>query len=277
MKFTKMHGCQNDFVFVNCFNENIAANLNELARNICDRRLGVGADGLILVRPSTKADAFMQIFNADGSEDTMCGNGIRCTAKYVHDHGIIPTGKTHTSIDTADGVKEIDLELNNGKVKIATVDMGLPKLTSELPEAINVHGWHLNFVGIDDGTDHAVYFVEDNPEIQDINSWPDSEFAKYGVDFENHSRFPNRTSSNFIKILSRDEINMRVFERGCGETMACGTGATASAFAGVLLGKLDNEVLVHLRGGDLRIRVDSEKRCFLIGPAIEVFSGEYEL
>ena len=277
MKFTKMHGCQNDFVFVNCFDENISTstNLNELARNICDRRLGVGADGLILVKPVPNADAFMQIFNADGSEDTMCGNGIRCIAKYVYDHGIVTPDRTHISIDTADGVKEIELEIHDGKVEIVTVDMGIPKLTSELPEAINIHDWKLSFVGVDDGTDHAVYFVDDQPTIRTINYWPDSEFARHGENFENHSRFPNRTSSDFIKIISRNEINMRVFERGCGETMACGTGATASAFAGVLLGKLDNNVLVHLRGGDLRIKVDTDKRCFLIGPAVEVFSGEY--
>ena len=276
MNFTKMHGCQNDFVFINCMNEDLSQfDLNDLARRLCDRRLGVGADGLILVRPSDKADAFMQIFNADGSEDTMCGNGIRCTAKYVYDHNIIPAERSHTSIDTADGVKEIDLTINNGKVEIARVNMGIPRITSKLPEAINVNGLDLKFYGIDDGTDHAVYFIEDNPAINGINSWADSDFAKLGVYFETHERFPNRTSSDFIEIISRGEINMRVFERGCGETMACGTGATASVFAGVLSGKLDNNVLVHLRGGDLRIEVDGGKCCYLIGPAVEVFAGEF--
>ena len=275
MKFTKMHGCLNDFVFINCFEEKIS-NPNELAKKISDRRSGVGADGLIIVKPSKNADAFMQIYNSDGSEDTMCGNGIRCIAKYVYDHGIIPANRTKTKIETPVGIKEISLEIENGKVKIASVDMGIPNITSKVPEEIHVHEFNLNFIGIDTGTDHAIYFVEDNPEIQDIHSWPDSKFAAEGVYFENHERFPLRTSSDFIEILSRNEINMRVFERGCGETMACGTGSTASVFAGVISGKLDNEVTVHLRGGDLKIKVNDDKTCFLIGPAVEVFSGDFE-
>ncbi|MBQ6737932.1 MAG: diaminopimelate epimerase [Synergistaceae bacterium] len=272
MKFTKMHGCLNDFVFVNCFEEKIS-NPNDLAKKISDRRSGVGADGLILVKPSENADAFMQIYNSDGSEDTMCGNGIRCMAKYVYDHGIARKNKIF--IDTPVGIKEIDVQTEDGKVKIASVDMGIPNLTSDVPEAIHVHDFNLKFVGVDTGTDHAVYFVEDNPDIKNIISWPDSEFAKEGTFFENHKRFPLRTTSDFIEIISRNEINMRVFERGCGETMACGTGATASVFAGVILGKLDNEVTVHLRGGDLKIKVDDNKKCFLIGSAVEVFSGEF--
>ena len=276
MKFTKMHGCQNDFVVINCLSENLAGlNLNDLAARICDRRNGVGADGLILIKRSDKADAFMQIFNADGSEDTMCGNGIRCTAKYIHEHGVISPEKTALSIETLAGVKNIDLELRDSRVNKICVDMGVPELTSELPEAIRIHDMQLNFIGVDTGTAHSVYFIEDNPELHDINSWPDSDFAREGVYFERHSRFPEYTTSDFVEILSPDEINMRVYERGCGETMACGTGSTASVFAGFILGKLNNNVLVHLRGGDLSVRVNDEKRCFMTGPAVETFSGEF--
>ena len=273
MHFTKMHGCQNDFVVINCFNESIS-NPNELARKISDRRQGVGADGLILILPSDNADAFMQIYNSDGSQDTMCGNGIRCVAKYVYEHGIISHDRLKFSIETLAGVKAINLEVNNNKVSLISVDMGVPAITSELSENIIINNMSLNFYGIDTGTPHAIYFVEDNPEISDINSWADSDFAKTGVYFENNSRFPDKTTSDFVKIISRDEINMRVFERGCGETMACGTGATASVFAGVLAEKLNRDVLVHLRGGDLRIKLDDNNKCFLIGPAVEVFSGE---
>ena len=272
MKFSKMHGCQNDFVVVNCFNEKIS-DANNLAFEICNRRSGVGADGLILVERSNNADAFMRIYNADGSEDTMCGNGIRCTAKFMYEHGII--NKTETSIETLSGVKNISLEISDDKAKIISVNMGVPNITSELPEAIKVNGRNLKFYGIDTGTAHAVYFVEDNPEIFGINEWLASDFAKEGFYFENHERFPERTTSDFIEIISRDEINMRVFERGCGETMACGTGSTASAFAGVISGKLNREVLVHLQGGDLRIKVAHDNTCFLIGEAVEVFSGDY--
>ena len=278
MKFTKMHGCQNDFVVIDCFNDNASLHdLNALAARICDRRNGVGADGLILVKHSDKAQAFMQIFNADGSEDTMCGNGIRCTAKFVHDHGIIAPDVKHFAIETLGGIKSIDLALRDNQVESVCVDMGIPGLTSELPEAIEVHSMRLKFTGVDTGTAHAVYFLEDNPELRGFMKLPDSDFAAQGVYFERHERFlPDFTTSDFIEILSRGEINMRVYERGCGETMACGTGSTASVWAGFMLGKLDNDVLVHLRGGDLKIKIDTQdKRCFMTGPAVEVFSGEY--
>ena len=279
MNFTKMHGCKNDFVMINCFNDNaniLTHNLNELAASICDRRDGVGADGLIIIKRSDKADAFMQIFNSDGTEDTMCGNGIRCTAKYIYDNGIIDSGRIHTSIETLSGVKNIELLIQDSRVNKVCVDMGIPELTSELPEAINVHNMALKFIGVDTGTAHSVYFVEDNQEIHDINTWPDSDFAREGVYFERHSRFPDYTTSDFIEILSPSEINMRVYERGCGETLACGTGAAASVFAGFILGKLSNSVIVHLKGGDLHIRInENDKRCFMTGPAVEIFSGEF--
>ena len=273
MRFTKMHGCGNDYVYVNCFEEKIS-NPEELAKKISDRHFGIGSDGLILILPpenKNHADAFMQLYNADGSKGSMCGNGIRCVAKYIYDHGII-NGNT-ARIDTPSGVKEIALEIENHKVINASVDMGIAQSASEVPEKILINNMNLKFIGVDVGNDHAVYFLEDNPELQNINSWPDSEFNAIGPAFENHSRFPRRVNSEFIEIISRTEINMRVYERGSGETLACGTGATASAFAGLLAGKLDRNVLVHLRGGDLKIKIDKDNRCFMTGPAVEVFEG----
>ena len=273
MKFTKMQGCGNDYIYVNCFEEKIL-NPEELSRKISDRHFGIGSDGMILILPSEKADAFMQLYNADGSKGTMCGNGIRCVAKYVYDHGIIPADREKTFIETPAGIKEINLEIRNKKVKSATVDMGIAKPAGEIPENITIDGMALKFIGVDVGNDHAVYFLDENPEIKNIISWADSEFAAKGVYFENHKRFPNRVNSEFIEIISRDEIKMRVYERGSGETMACGTGATASVFAGVISGKLNREVLVHLRGGDLKIKVQPDNKCLMTGPAVEVFSGE---
>ena len=278
MKFTKMHGCGNDYIYVNCFREKVDSP-EALAIKISDRHFGIGSDGLILILPpkDDSSDAFMQLYNADGSKGSMCGNGIRCVAKYVYDHGLIPSDRTETFIDTPVGIKKISLDIRDGRVINASVDMGVAKLTSELPEEISVSGMKLNFVGVDVGTAHAVYFVEDNPELKNIFSWPDSEFASEGRKFETHSRFPDRVNTEFIEVISRDEIKMRVYERGSGETMACGTGATASAFAGFVSGKLSRDVLVHLRGGDLKIKIEDGDRCIMTGPAVEVFSGEIVL
>ena len=272
MQFTKMQGCGNDYVYVDCFSETID-NPSELARIIADRHFGVGGDGLILIEPTEKADAFMRMFNADGSEGDMCGNGIRCVAKYVYDHGLIPPSRRATSIDTRSGVKEITLCVDSGKVTQATVDMGEPKLTSALPEKITIRGMGLSFIGVDVGNPHAVYFLEDNPAlcVAHVEELP---LETMGRDFETHPRFPDRVNSEFIEVLSPKEIRFRVWERGSGETLACGTGATATAFAGIKAGKLSTEVLVHLIGGDLRIRCDEESgHCFMTGPASEVFSG----
>ena len=276
MKFTKMHGCGNDYVYVNCFNEKVKDPEN-LSIRISDRHKGIGADGLILILPTPNADAFMQLYNADGSSDTMCGNGIRCVAKYVYDHGLVPPEKKILKIDTPVGMRELYLTVgNDGKVSSVRVNMGKGKATTPIPDDINVHGMNLKFIGINVGNDHAVYFVEDNPVIADILKWPDSKFAAEGDYFEKHERFPKRINSEFIEIISRREINMRVYERGSGETMACGTGTTASVFAGVVSGKLDRDVTVHLRGGDLMIHVDDDDTCWMTGPAVEVFNGEYE-
>lgn len=274
MKFTKMHGCGNDYVYVNCFEEKVN-DPEKLAPIISDRHKGIGADGLILILPTPKADAFMQLYNADGSSDTMCGNGIRCVAKYVYDHGIIPASRRTLTIDTPVGMRELELTVESGKVQSVRVNMGKGTATTPIPDNITVHGMALKFVGINVGNDHAVYFTDENPALNGIHSWPDSKFAAEGVYFETHERFPNRVNSEFIEVISRREINMRVYERGSGETMACGTGSTASAFAGYVSGRLDNEVLVHLRGGDLVINIDGDNTCYMTGPAVEVFTGEY--
>ncbi|MBQ7577734.1 MAG: diaminopimelate epimerase [Synergistaceae bacterium] len=274
MKFTKMHGCGNDYIYVDCFHEKIN-NPEQLAIKISDRHFGVGSDGLILIQPSKNADAFMQLYNADGSAGTMCGNGIRCTAKFIYDHGIISPDKRKTFIDTPAGVKEIALTVENGRVSSASVDMGKAQITSDLPENIIVHDMNLKFIGAYTGTEHAVYFIEDNPQLIDIFKWPDSKFAIEGDYFETHKRFPRRVNSEFIEIISRSEINMRVYERGSGETLACGTGATAAAFAGFKAGKLDSDVLIHLRGGDLQIKIFPDDKYLMTGPAVEVFTGEY--
>ncbi len=276
MKFTKMQGCGNDYVYVNCFSESVK-DPSALAVKIADRHFGVGGDGLILIEPSDKADAYMHMFNLDGSEGNMCGNGIRCVAKYIYDHGIIPCDRDEAVIDTKSGLKKIKLYTDNGKMTHATVDMGIAKLTSELPEDITVHGMHLRFIGIDVGNPHAIYFLSDNPELN-VSEVSDLDFLLYGHDFETHERFPEKVNSEFIKIISETEIDFRVWERGSGETLACGTGATASVAAGCMAGKLkaDTEVTVHLIGGDLKIKYESATgRCFMTGPAAEVFSGDF--
>ncbi|MBO5598760.1 MAG: diaminopimelate epimerase [Oribacterium sp.] len=276
MKFTKMQGCGNDYVYVNCFSEKVT-DPSSLAVKIADRHFGVGGDGLILIEPSDKADAYMHMFNLDGSEGNMCGNGIRCVAKYIYDHGIIPSDRDEAVIDTKSGLKKIKLYTDNGKMTHATVDMGIAKLTSELPEDITVHGMHLRFIGIDVGNPHAIYFLSDNPELN-VSKVSDLDFLLYGHDFETHERFPEKVNSEFIRIISPTEIDFRVWERGSGETLACGTGATAAVAAGCMAKKLqpDTEVTVHLIGGDLKIKYESATgQCFMTGPAVEVFSGDF--
>ena len=276
MKFTKMQGCGNDYVYVNCFSEKVT-DPSSLAVKIADRHFGVGGDGLILIEPSDKADAYMHMFNLDGSEGNMCGNGIRCVAKYIYDHGIIPSDRDEAVIDTKSGLKKIKLYTDNGKMTHAIVDMGIAKLTSELPEDITVHGMHLRFIGIDVGNPHAIYFLSDNPELN-VSKVSDLDFLLYGHDFETHERFPEKVNSEFIRIISPTEIDFRVWERGSGETLACGTGATAAVAAGCMAKKLqpDTEVTVHLIGGDLKIKYESATgQCFMTGPAVEVFSGDF--
>ncbi len=266
MKFTKMHGIGNDYVYVNCFKERVD-DPQAVARFVSDRHFGIGSDGLILICPSAAADCRMRMFNADGSEGEMCGNAIRCVGKYVHDHGIVDG--LQISVETLGGIKYLDMQAEGGRVVSATVDMGVPKLTSELPERIVIDGEELEFTGISVGNPHAVYFVEDVDSL---------DLEKIGPSYENHERFPDRVNSEFIRVIDRTHLQMRVWERGSGETWACGTGATASAVAAMMLGLADDAVEVRLRGGCLTIRWDRESgHAFMTGPAVEVFHGEIEL
>lgn len=276
MKFTKMHGCGNDYVYVNLFEEKI----NDVAAfsiKVSDRHFGIGSDGVITIGPSDVADFRMRIYNADGSEAEMCGNGIRCVAKYVYDHHL--TDKTQVSVETGAGVKYLQLTVEDGRVSQVRVDMGEPILEPvDIPviaegnrvvnEPIEVCGqtWHMTCVSM--GNPHAVVFVENVKNF---------DLEKYGPHFENHERFPKRTNTEFVEVISRNEANMRVWERGSAETWACGTGTCATAMACILNGKTDNKVLVHLRGGDLTIEYDEKtNHIFMTGPATEVFSGEIE-
>ena len=277
MKFTKMHGCGNDYVYVNCFEEKIE-NPSETARLVSDRHFGIGSDGLILICPSDKADFRMAMYNLDGSEGNMCGNGVRCIAKYVYDHHL--TDKTQISLETLGGIKYLDLNIKDGKVETVTVDMGAPILTpSEIPvnipkeqavdEPVEIDGkeWRITCVSM--GNPHAVVFVDDTASLK---------LEQIGPLFEKHPLFPEQVNTEFVHVIDRHTVDMRVWERGSGETLACGTGACATAMACILTGQTDNEVLVHLVGGDLLIQYDAEKNTvFMTGPATEVFSGEIEL
>ncbi len=276
MKFTKMQGCGNDYIYVNCFSETVPEP-SALAARISDRHYGVGGDGLILIEPSDRADAFMHMFNADGSEGRMCGNGIRCVAKYLYDHGLVPKERRSVRVDTRAGVREITFSVTNGTAAELTADMGRPHLCSRPPEPITIQDMPLRFVGVDTGNPHAVYFLEDNAALgaEHVEAL---ELARLGGAFEAHPRFPNRVNSEFVEIVSSNEIRFRVWERGSGETLACGTGTVAAVYAGICLQKLANEVLVHLRGGNLRVRFEPESgHCLLNGDAEEVFNGEYNL
>lgn len=266
MKFTKMQGAGNDYVYVNCFEEKVE-DPAETAVLVSDRHFGIGSDGLILICSSDRADCRMRMFNADGSEGEMCGNAIRCVGKYVYDHGICQ--KTELTVETLGGDKDLTLNIKDGKVFEVTVDMGEPKLTSELPEKIHVNGEEREFVGISMGNPHAVYFTEGIDGL---------DLEKIGPAYENHERFPNRVNSEFIELVSRDHIRMRVWERGSGETWACGTGASASAVASILMGYTDPTVKVSLRGGDLTIHWNREtNHVYMTGPAVEVFHGEMDM
>jgi diaminopimelate epimerase len=276
MRFTKMHGCGNDYIYVDCFHEKLPADVPALSRAISDRHFGVGGDGLILICPSEKADARMRMFNADGSEAEMCGNGLRCVAKYVHDHGIVRGTRLH--IETGRGVLAVDLEIEAGKARRVRVDMGEPILqASDIPTTLPgnppvnvplaIDGVTLNFTCVSMGNPHAVTFVD---EITDQH------VHGIGPKVEKHPAFPRRTNVEFIKANRPGDATMRVWERGSGETLACGTGACASAVAGVLTGKLARRVVMHLLGGDLELHwSEADKHVYMTGPAVEVFSGEW--
>ncbi len=277
MKFTKMHGCGNDYVYVNLFEEQIE-NPAKVSIAVSDRHFGIGSDGLITIGPSDIADFRMRIYNADGSEAEMCGNGIRCVAKYVYDHKL--TDKAEITVETGAGVKTLQLTVEDDKVTLVRVDMGEPILTPDEipvvadgdrvvdePIVVDDKEWRMTCVSM--GNPHAVVFVDDVAHF---------ELEKYGPLFENHVRFPKRTNTEFVQIISRNEAIMRVWERGSAETWACGTGTCATVMACILNGLTDNDVLVHLRGGDLRIVYDEKSNhVFMTGPATEVFEGEIQL
>lgn len=273
MKFTKMHGAGNDYVYVNCFEEALPADIASLAMAVSDRHKGIGSDGLILICPSEKADARMRMFNADGSESEMCGNGVRCVAKYVYDHGI--ARQQTLKIETGAGVLHLDLELAGGRVSQVRVNMGKPILNSaEIPTLLpgdppvdadlDLGDQSLKVTCVSMGNPHCITFVD---ELND--HWVHG----IGPKVEVHPMFPNRVNAEFIEVVSPTELKMRVWERGSGETQACGTGACASAVAGVLTGRSERDVLIHLPGGDLRLEWADSDEVFMTGPAVEVYQG----
>lgn len=280
MKFTKMHGCGNDYIYIDCFKETVA-NESELAVKLSDRHFGIGGDGIILIKKGMKADFEMVMYNADGSRGAMCGNGIRCVAKYAYDNGY--TDKTSFSIESMGAVKYIDVTVENGKVILAKVDMGAPILkAADVPvnsgnkkvisEKITVADREFNMTCVSMGNPHAVMFIDEHPKDFDLDF--------YGAKFEcNTDVFPNRVNAEFAKVIDRKNIEMRVFERGTGETLACGTGTCATVVAAILNGYVDNDVTVHLIGGDLQIQWSGkeEDSVFMTGPAATVFTGEIDL
>jgi diaminopimelate epimerase len=276
MRFTKMHGAGNDYVYVDAFQERLPADVSTLARQIADRHFGVGGDGLIVIGPSERADARMRMYNADGSESEMCGNGIRCVAKYVYDHGICrePTLR----IETQAGVLALELELVSDRVQRVRVDMGEPILEAEriptqllgnpvVNAPLSLDGTTLNVTCVSMGNPHCVIYVEE---------LTDDLVLGVGPEIERHEMFPQRVNVEFVQSLSRSCVRQRTWERGSGETLACGTGASAVCVAGVLTGRTERKLTVELRGGDLELEWRNDNnRVFMTGPAVEVFSGEW--
>ncbi len=273
MKFTKMEGIGNDYIYVNCFTENVA-DPEAAAIALSDRHFGIGSDGLILIKPSDVADFRMEIYNADGSQAEMCGNGIRCVGKYVFDYGL--TDKTSITVDTLAGIKYLDLTVDGGKVTMVTVDMGAPILkacdvpvTSHKEEVVNerirVEDTDFYMTCVSMGNPHSVCFVDD------VDNFP---LEKWGPLFESHEVFPRRVNAEFVQVLDRHTVKMRVWERGAAETLACGTGSCATAVACVLNNMTEREVTVKLLGGDLIIKYDTENnKVYMTGPANVVFDG----
>lgn len=277
MKFTKMQGLGNDYVYVNCFQEKIE-NPSEVSIRVSNRNYGVGSDGLIMICPSKVADFEMQMYNADGSRGEMCGNGIRCVGKYVYDYGL--TEKTSVSVETLAGIKYLDLIVENGKVKLVRVDMGAPILVPDqipivaegnrvVDEPIVVDGETYRMTGVSMGNPHTVVFVDD------VKGMP---LEKIGPKFEHHERFPKRINTEFVRVIDRKTVEMRVWERGSGETLACGTGACAVAVACILNGFTEDKVTVKLPGGDLQIEWNREEnKVYMTGEAQVSFDGEIYL
>ena len=278
MKFTKMHGAGNDYVYVDCFKETVD-NPAETATKVSNRNFGIGSDGLILIMPTDKADVRMRMFNSDGSESEMCGNGIRCVAKYAYDHGIVT--KTEITAETGAGILTLQLFPNaENKVERVRVNMGPPRLSREeipmngtpaaqvVAEELTVLDKTFKITCVSMGNPHCIIYVDD------VDNFP---VATYGPLIENHQLFPRRTNVEFIQIISRTEVKQRTWERGAGETLACGTGASAVCVAGVLNNLTDRKILNHLAGGDLELEWVENGPVFMTGPATEVFSGEIAL
>lgn len=275
MKFTKMQGLGNDYVYVNCVEKKME-NASQIAIAVSDRHYGIGSDGLILINSSEVADFEMEMYNADGSRGEMCGNGIRCVGKYVYDYGL--TDKTHITIETLAGIKYLDLQVEDGKVKQVRVNMGSPLLRPEeipialegervidVPISINDIVYRMTGVGM--GNPHTVVFLDDIEQMK---------IEEIGPKFENHGYFPNRVNTEFVKVIDRTHVKMRVWERGSGETLACGTGACAVAVACILNGLTEEDVTVSLLGGDLQIQWErKENIVYMTGPAEVVFDGEW--
>lgn len=279
MKFTKMHGAGNDYIYFDCTKEQIADE-KAAAIKLSDRHFGIGGDGIIIIKKGTNADFEMVMYNADGSRGAMCGNGIRCVAKYVYDNGL--TDKTSMTVESMGAVKYIDVNVENGKVVSARVDMGKPILTpKDIPvicdgeRAINVpitvNGVDYKMTCVSMGNPHAVVFIDRSPK--------DFPLEQVGPLFENNAVFPDRTNTEFAFVADRKNIEMRVWERGSGETLACGTGTCATVVAAILNGLVDNDVTMHLIGGDLQIQWsgDENDSVIMTGPAETVFSGEIDL
>ena len=291
MRFTKMHGIGNDYVYVNCFEEPLPADPAELARRVSDRHFGIGSDGLILICPSDSgADARMRMYNADGSESEMCGNGLRCVAKYVHDHGIKRADRLR--IQTGRGTLTVDLEVTGGKVQRATVNMGEPileaeripttlrgeqvvnhplpgELIAEIQPAVKASELDPRMTCVSTGNPHAVLYCGDVNKLK---------LDAAGPVLENAALFPKRVNVHFVTVRSPEEVTMRTWERGSGITLACGTGACAVCVAGVLSGRTHRHLLAHLPGGDLELFWNDADNCvYMTGPATEVFSGEWPI
>lgn len=277
MEFVKMEGCGNDYVYVNGFNTKID-NPNELSKIVSDRHFGIGSDGLIVINPSEVADFKMSMYNADGSEGKMCGNGIRCVAKYVYDYKMID--KEVITVETLAGIKTLKLNVENGKVKTVRVNMGSPIIKAKdvpvisdkekvINEPVVIDGKEYGITCVSMGNPHAITFVDDTDSLK---------IEKIGPGFEKNEIFPDRVNTEFIQIIDRKTIKMRVWERGSGETLACGTGACASVVACVLNNLTDNKVTVKLLGGDLEIKYDTdENTVYMTGPARIAFTGNIDI
>lgn len=275
MKFTKMQGCGNDYVYINGFTEKIG-DKPAFVRAVSDRHFGVGGDGAIFINPSEEADFEMEMYNADGTRAEMCGNGIRCVAKYVYDKGL--TDREQISIVSFGNVKYVDLYVENGLVRSVKVNMGAPVLEAKkvpvksamersVDEPITVNGKEYRMTCVSMGNPHAVVFMENIAKL---------DIASIGPLFENHEVFPNRTNTEFVEVVDRTHVNMRVWERGTGETLACGTGCCATVAACVLNGLTEDEVTVRVLGGEIDIRWDRNKNLiYMTGPAETVFEGEF--